>query len=75
MPDDPHTSHAAMMTARAEACFRVIRQAMAPVRLAVNDQGSFADRRAVLDSLRLIKAKAIEIELLLRAIDRRTVSS
>lgn len=62
---------AAIMTARVEACFREIRLALAPVRLTVNREGGFCNRRDVLDSIRVIKAKVIEAEALLRTAYRR----
>lgn len=59
-------SFASLMTARAESCFREILAAAAASRAADAD-GTYADRAAVLTEIRLIKAKAREAEILLRA--------
>lgn len=55
----------ASLTARAEDCFRLIAAAARAPRTTNGED--YADRRLVLLTLRLIKAKAIEVELLLRA--------
>lgn len=59
-------SFASLMTERAESCFREILTAAGTMRAADPD-GSYADRAAVLAEIRLIKAKAREAEILLRA--------
>jgi hypothetical protein len=56
------------LTARTEDLFRLIAAAARAPRTTNGDE--YADRRIVLLTLRLIKAKAIEAELLLRAGDR-----
>lgn len=59
-------SFASLMTERAESCFREI-LAAASVDRAADPDGSYANRGAVLAEIRLIKAKAREAEILLRA--------
>lgn len=68
------SNHAAAMTARAEACLRAASFTLAAAR-SLNEAGAYADRAQVLTNLRHIKAKLAEAEILLRAIDRRTLAS
>lgn len=59
-------SFASLMTERVEGCFREIEAALHGERPADAD-GTYANRGAVLAEIRLIKAKAREAEILLRA--------
>jgi hypothetical protein len=56
----------AAMTNRTEACFRAITLAMHNQRR-ISVDGHYTNRAEILDTLRQIKAKAVEAELLLRA--------
>lgn len=67
-------ARAAMMATRVETCFQMIRQATLQDRPML-DEGAYADRYAVLATLRIIKAKAIEAEILLRAIERPRIGA
>lgn len=64
-------THESMMTARVEACFRDMLLSVAAGRLAC----SHGRRREILDHIRTVKGKAIEAEVLLRALDRRVPAS
>ncbi|UPJ55443.1 hypothetical protein [Bradyrhizobium sp. 192] len=59
-------SYASLMTQRVESCFREIAAAARGDR-ASDAGGTYANRGAVLAEIRLIKAKAREAEILLRA--------
>lgn len=61
------------MTTRAEACLRDMGFTLSAAR-PLNQNGAYADRAQVLTNLRYIKARAIEAEILLRALDRRAIA-